>query len=75
MCSMDGCDTAAEAQIQLQMGWRVELDFASLSPHTGRHSGKHGQYLHPPMRSHPKSYQMCKTSKSSREENKEPKPW
>lgn len=74
MCSMDGCDTA-EARIQLQMGCRVEPDFASLSPSTGRGSGKDGQCLHPPMLSHPKSYPMCKASKSSREENKEPKPW
>lgn len=75
MCSMDGCDTAAEACIQLQMGCRLEPDFAYLSANTGRGSGRDGQYLHPPTRSHPKSYQVCKTSKSSRRENKEPKPW
>lgn len=49
MCSMDGCDTAVEAQIQLQMGCRIELDFASLRLNTGSGSGREGQYLHPPM--------------------------
>lgn len=74
MCSVDGCDTAAEAQIQLQMGRRIELDFASLCLNTGRASGKDGQYLHPPMCSRPKSYQMCKTSESSKGEIKSQSP-
>lgn len=60
-------DAPAQARIQLQRGWRLELGFVSLSLITGRGSGKDRQYLH-----HPRSSQMCMLSKSFKEKNNEP---